>query len=105
MINFTEAEADVAVFPEQFRQRHHVGQRLAEMGVQIPDLRRVGTRAREHAGARRRANCLLAIGAVEDHAALGETIDVRALDDRVAIAAELRPEIVGDEKQDIQLGP
>ena len=56
----------------------------------------------EHTRARWIANRLLAIGALEDHPARGEPINVRRLNVLRAIAAEFRPQIIRDDEEDIE---
>ena len=46
---------------------------------------------------------MLAIGAVEDHAALGETVEVRRLDDGVTVAAQLGTQIVDRDEEHVGL--
>ena len=46
----------------------------------------------------------LAIGPVEPHAAAGQLVDARRLDRRIAVAAELVVEVVGDDEEDVELG-
>jgi len=40
---------------------------------------------------------------IETHAMRGQTIDVRGLDDRVAVATQRRTQIVGDDEEDVVL--
>ena len=50
------------------------------------------------------ANGVLAVGAVETHAAPGQAVDVRRLDERVAVAAKVVVKVVHGDKKDIRLG-
>ncbi len=85
------------------RQRDHVGNDAAEVRLQIVDLGRIGAQAREKARAGWRADGLLAVGAVELHAASGEFVEIRTLDVAGAVAAQLRPQIVDGDEQDVEL--
>jgi len=93
---------EIAVLLEQLRQRHHVGQRFAEMGLQVPDLRRVGPRAGQQAGPRRRANRLLTVRPVERDAAASQPVQVRRVDVAHAVRAELRAQVIHGDKQHVR---
>jgi hypothetical protein len=102
--NLAHALDKVTAVLEKLRQRDHVWQGLAEMGLEVPDLRRVGARAGQKACTRRRADRLLAIGAAEDHPRSRDAVNVRTLDDRVAITPQFRAEGSSTAKKIIGLG-
>lgn len=78
-----------------------VGQGHAEMRLEVPDPGRVRALAGHDGGPRGAAHGLLAIGAVEDHATRGQSVEVRRLDHRVTVAAEFRPEVIDRDEEHI----
>ena len=104
MIDFAHALHEVAILFEMLWQRHHVRQRGTEVRHQIPNLRRIGPGARHQAGARRRTDGLLAVGATKRHTALGDAIDVGRFDGVHAIAAQFGPQVIDGNEQDVRLG-
>jgi len=68
---------------------------------QIDDPRRFGPQAAQERNSRRIADRVLAVGAVEPHALLRQAVDRRRLDDRMAVAAEVVVEIIGDDEENV----
>ena len=77
MEELADPRHEVAMFAEQLGQRHGVRQVLAKMRFVFQHSRRVRTQAGKERGAAGIAQRELAIGAVEAHAALRQSIDVR----------------------------
>jgi hypothetical protein len=102
MKNLPHALHEVAAVLEMLRQRHDVRQRLPKMSGEIIHFRGVRSRAREQAGTRGRANGLLAIGPFKNHPPLGEAINIRGLNDVIAIAAQLRAQIIHGDEENIR---
>ena len=103
MIDFAHTLDKIAILLEILAERDDIRRIFAEMSDQIPHLRRVRAGAGHQTAARRRADRLLAIGALENDARFGDAVDVRTLDVVLAIAAELRAEIIHGDEQDIRL--
>lgn len=101
MINFTHALDEVAVVFKMLGKRHDVGERGAEVSDEIPNLGGVGASAGEQAGARGRADGLLAIRAIEGDALFRDAVEVRTLHVVRAIGAELGAEVVDGDEEDI----
>lgn len=78
-----------------------VGQRIAEMRLEVPDLGGVGARAGHEARTRRRTDGLLAIGAGEGEAGLRDPVEVGRFHVARAISAELGTQIVNRDEEDV----
>ena len=89
---------------EILRQRDGVGARGAEVGGKIVDTERLRAKAREEGVARGRADCLIAVSAVEAQRARGETVNVRGFRQRVAVGAEDGFEVVDADEEDVGAG-
>lgn len=87
VIDLAHRLGEIAVVFEKLGQGDDSGHRLPKIGAEIPRLRGIGPRAGEQAGAGGQADGLLAVGVVEDHAALGQAVDVGGFDHGIAIAA------------------
>jgi hypothetical protein len=72
------------------------------MGLEVPDFGGIRPRARHQAGAGGRADRLLTIRAVERDPRPRDPVEVRALDVTRAIRAELRPQIVDGDEEDVR---
>jgi hypothetical protein len=77
--HFADAGRVVAVLHEMLRQGDQIGMDITKVGRQVPDSQRVRTQAGQHRSARGIAQRLLAIRAVEQHAALGKPVQMRRL--------------------------
>ena len=73
----------------------------AKMGLEVPDLGGVGARAGQEAGARGGADGLLAVGAGERETGFRDTIEVGRFHVARAISAELGPQIVDRDEEDV----
>ena len=82
-------------------KRHDVGQRVAEVSDEIPDLGGIGASAGEQTRARGRADGLLAIRAVEGDALFRDAVEVRALHVVRTISTELGAQVVNGDEEDI----
>ena len=116
VIDFSDAAGPPAVAAEELRHRDRVGQHLAEIrrrGVDAQrvagvaggvgqDVRRVGPHRRHERRAAGTAHGILAVGALEPDAALREPVDVRGFHGRIAVAAEIGVQIVGDDEEDVE---
>jgi hypothetical protein len=75
---------------EMLRQRNHIGMMSAKVRVVADDPSRIRPHAGHETGPRRIADRLLAVRAPKDQTGRRECIDVRAVNVRVAVAAEFR---------------
>ena len=99
VVDFPVGDRVVAMLHELLRQRHDIGNGVAEISDQIPDLRRIGPQPRHDAGPRGIANRLLAVGAIKQNPARRKGVNVRRLDRLRAITSQLWTQVVhGDEK-------
>ena len=99
-----DARDVVIVLPKELRQRHHIRQRLfAEVGLEIENARLVRPQTREQRDAARRAERELRVGPLEAHTARRQPVDVRRLDERVAVASEVRVAVVSGDEEHIRL--
>ena len=103
MENLTHTLGEVTVLFEVLADGLDVWQCDAEVRLQVPDAGSVGTFAGHDRRARGGAHGLLAISAVEHHAAFGEAVEVRRFDDGVAVAAQLRAQVIDGDEQDVHL--
>jgi hypothetical protein len=97
-----EADRRVAVEPKVLRQRDHVRQRLAEVPPQVPDAERIRPPPGQDGRARRVADRLLTVGAGEPDAAARERVEVGRARLRVAVGAEVRPQVVRGDEQHVR---
>ncbi len=102
MLDLAQRGGVVAIRAEMLRQRHAIRLRIAEVRVEVPDLRRVGAQAGQNGRARRTAHRLGAVSAVENDAASREAVDVRRLRMLHAIAANVRPQVIDGDEEDVQ---
>ena len=98
--NLPRGGGHVAVLPEVLRQRDHLRHVQAEPASVAGNAGVRGASAGEQRRARRVAQRVLAIGAVESHAAARQRVDVRRLH-RKAVAAQPHVEIVGGDEQHV----
>ena len=92
----------VAVLLEELRQRDDLGHRVAVEGVDVFNFQRARAKSGQGRGARRPADGVLHVGAVEAHAGGGQPVDVRALDVLYPVGAQFRAEIVHGDKQHVR---
>ena len=101
--NLSQRLGAVAVLLEILRQRHRVRRGLAEVRPEIVNAQRGRPHAGEQRIARRRAHGLIAIRALEHHAASREPVDIRRLHNLVAVAAEHGLQIIDRYEKDVGL--
>jgi len=104
MVDLAGPRDEVVVLLERLPERHDVGDRLAEVALKVVDLGGVGREARHHRAARGTAQRELAVGAVEAHAAPRDHVEIRRVDDRVAVRAEAVVQVVGGDEQHVASG-
>jgi hypothetical protein len=104
VVHLADACHIIAIASEHLRKRHHVGQVLAEMILQIEHPRAVRAQTGQERGAARTAQRKLAVRPFEPHATRSETVDARRLHQRVAVAAEVVVHVVHGDEQDIGPG-
>jgi len=96
--DLADARGEVAVHSEKLRQRDAIGQVCAEVGPIGEDA----SRSRSQAGQPRRATGIavgiLAIRPVKAYAALRQPIDIWSLDYVASVTAEMRVEVICDDK-------
>lgn len=110
VVQFADARSEPAVAAKELGKRDGVRELFPEVGRDRGTHIRIGVdsgdvrpAAGQEGGAARRAEWKLAIGALEQDSAGGETVDVRCLQTSRAIAGEVAVEIVGDEEEHIGL--
>ena len=91
----------ITVVFEVFGQRNGTGHPLAEVDTVAPDAARVRPQARQETGPRRPANRLLAIGPQKHHPPRRQRIDVGTCDVIRAVTAQLGPQIVDGNEQNV----
>ena len=101
--DFAHSLDEVSVVHEVLLKRDDLRDILAEMSHKIPDLGCVRAGAGHDTRARWGADRLLHIGTVKDHSALRQGVNVGALDVILAIASQLGPQVVDNEKEDVGL--
>src|SRR5689334_12805275 len=101
MIELPESSSEVALLAERLRHAQLVGNRLPENQRVLENARAVGIQPREERIPARPAEWIVAIRALEPHAARGELVDVRRLREWITVAAESAVQIVGDEEEDV----
>ena len=94
----------VAVVHEHLRQRHHVGQSLPKMVLQVEHPRGVGAKSGEQRRAAWAAQRELAVGMVEPHAVRGKAVDIGRLHQRMPVAAQVVVHVVHGDEQHVGLG-
>ena len=75
-----------AVVHEMLRQGRYIGHDAAHGCLQIIDGGRIWTATGENARARRSANRLLTVGALEEQALVGQAVDIGRLDPFLSVA-------------------
>ena len=81
VIDFSHRAGVIAVILKKLRECNDVRVDVAKVSVVPVNLSCIGPEPRHHRCARRSANCLLAVGAIESNTACCEGIDVRRLGD------------------------
>lgn len=102
VVNLADARDRVAVLPEELRERHDVRMDRPEVRLQVVDANGIGAEAGQHRCTARVAQRELHVGAIEPDSARGEPVEVRRLDQRMALGAEIEVEIVGHDEQDVR---
>src|ERR1051325_2653927 len=99
MKNLARSQSRVAILLKVLRQRHVVRMLRPKISIVVHDasLRRVATV--QHRATRRITQRKLRVSSIETRAARGETVNIRRLDDRIAVTAQLRPQVVRDDKE------
>lgn len=88
----------------QFGQEDDIAaERRARRRSVVEYLRDFGTPPAKERSARRIAERILRVRAVEAHAAPGESIYVRRLDDLMTVSAEVGVKVVNGDEEDVQL--
>lgn len=100
--DFAKRLGAVAVVFEVLREGDGVGLGLAKVGRQVVYAERLGTEAGEERIAGRGADRLIAIGGVEADALGGEAVDVRGDRVWIAVAGNVRLQVVDADEEDIR---
>ena len=104
VINFAGADGNVAVFPEQLRQRCPVGMRDTKIRAVAQHAGHGWLAAGEQRGARGIAQRKLAVVAVETHAGFRQRVEVRRLRVKTAaVAAQFHAHVVRHDEQHVRL--
>ena len=101
--DLADAGAVIAIVLEHLRQRHHVRHAGAEVIGEVVDARGTGPQPGEQGRTAGAAQGELAVSAIELHAHFRQPIDVRRLDERMAIAAEVIVHVVDRDEQHVEL--
>ncbi len=92
VVDFADTGGEPAVLSEELWQCDGIRQSLAQMAVEVIDLRGIRPAAGEHGGAAGIAERDLIVGAIKSHAAGREAVDVRR------VRAVVREIVDGDEE-------
>ena len=103
VIDFSNPGGAMPGLLEQLGKRHHIGNLLPEVSIQIIDLDLIGTKPRHDRGPGRVAQGNLVVGMVEENPTGGEPVDVGRPRHGIAIATQGRGQIIHRDEQDIAL--
>src|SRR5205823_13393118 len=103
MKNLAGAQRRVTILLKVLRERHIIRMLRAKVGVVVhhAGLRWIATI--EHRAAGRIAKRELCISSIESSTTRCQAINIRRLDDRISVAAQLWPQIIGDNEQNVVL--
>lgn len=102
--DFSAAGGGIAVLAEEARERHDAGNIYIEVVFVVGDARGIGTEAAEERRTRGIAVRKLAIGTLEEDAALREGVEMRRFGLGMSVAAQVGGEVVGHEEDDVGTG-
>ena len=102
MVNLVERRTVVAIGLEVLRQRDTVGQRRAEMRLEVEHPGDIGPLAGHQRRPRRAADGLLAVGVPKHDPAGREPVHVGRLGDVAAVAADVGPQVVHRNHQHVE---
>src|SRR4029434_873948 len=88
VIELADAGHVVAGLLEELRQRYHVGDVLAKLGRVLQHAGLIRPQTRQERRTARIAEWILAVRSVEPHAAAGQLVDPRRLDDLMSVAGK-----------------
>ncbi len=101
MEDLAHVSGHVAMLFEPLGQRDHVGVALPEVDAVGPDVQVVRPSAGQERRPRGIAQRLLTVGTPEEDATLGQGVHVGG-QRRRTVAAQFRPQVVGDDEQDVR---
>jgi len=101
VVDLSDTVREIAVLLKPLRHRDHVGMPLTEVRWDVPNAECVRPSPSHERDARWIANRLLAIVPLEDHPARCESVDIRRFRERVAVATDLRVQIITYNEKDI----
>jgi hypothetical protein len=104
MVDFTQRLGVITMLNEILRHRHGIRRRLAEVCRQVVDAEGGGPQSGHQIVAGRRADRLVAVSHLKEHAALRQAVHVRRLDLCLTVTPEQRLEVVHTDEQDVGLG-
>ena len=104
MINFPDARGEVAVVDEVLRERSDVRLLVAEMPGIGEHARLLRIQPRHERRPARVANRILTVRLIKPQPALGQPVDIRRVDQRMPIAAEIGIEVIHGNEQDVRRG-
>ncbi len=102
MKDLADAAGFVAVVLKQLRQGHDIWHMCTNERFQVENLDRLRPPARQERCTRRIAERELAICTIKLQTLRGKRVDVRRLDLRMAVAAELGPQVVDGDEENIE---
>src|SRR4051794_31506165 len=88
---------------ELLRQRHNIRSLFAKVRGVVKNARRVRSQPCEEARSRGVADWILAIRSIEQNTARGQPVNIRAMNVRLSVATEFRPQIVQRDEEDVGL--
>ena len=103
VIDFSDARHEVTVLAKHLGQRLDRGDRIAEVRAVAPYLRLVRIEAGQQRGPARVADWVVAVGAVEPDAKPLQPVEIRSLDDGMAVGSQVVVHVVGSDEEDIEL--
>ncbi len=94
-----ESIGAVAPVFKKFGKRFCLRLIVAEVRFVVVGLCRIRAETREHAGARRPADCILGVGMIKECSSFREPVDIRRMNVRCSVAIEFGTEIVDTDYQ------
>lgn len=103
MVDFTHTGHVIAILNKMLGEGDGIGDGCAKMLVEVVDFDLVGPEPGHDGGPAWVAERELIVGSVKADTLGGEAVDVRCLDDKIAVTTQRRSEIVDGDEEDIGL--
>ena len=103
VVDLADARDGVAAPLEHLRQRHDIGNDIAEIGHEVFDTRRIRAQPGQQRHAARAAQWKLRVGPIEPHAPPRQAIEVRRLDETMTVDGHVVVQVVRHDQEDVRL--